>query len=115
MSYIRSGSNPESLYIHGDKEGTVHISMGTDHTRKIPRNVFHGLIRKYHKMFNEDVSFKGASLTERWVKCDGRNECKTVLAYDDWECIMWGVTWDYIAYTNLENINRNAKSKIVVD
>ncbi len=112
MSYIRSGSNPEGLYIFGDGE-YVTICIGPDSSRKMPKNIFHGLIRKYHRD-ELGIQFKGASLNEEWIEYNGSSDCKVVLAYDNWRCEMWGVTWDYIAYTNLHNINRNSKSKIII-
>lgn len=94
MSYIRSGSNPEGLYIWGDKT-TVHVAKGGEETKSLPKKIFHGLIRKYHTQ-GLDVKYKGASLKQEWIKENGKNECKTVLAYDDWTCPMWDVTWEYI-------------------
>ena len=67
MSYIRSGSNPEKLYIWGDAEDIVHISVGSVHGKTIPENIFHGLIRKYHRSHCGDADFKGASIKEVWV------------------------------------------------
>ncbi len=113
MSYIRSNSNPEGLYIFGDGV-TTFFAVGGETTKKMPRSVFHGLIRKYHNTGDTDISFKGATLQRFWEhNLDGYTS-KIKLSFEDWAIIMWETTWTHIAYTNLENINRGIKNKIVL-
>ena len=85
MSYIRSTSNPEGLYIWGDQK-EVTIVKG-----------FNGLIKKYHKNFS-DCKFKEAEIKE--IK-SGKN-FKMCLSFNNWKCIMWNVTWDYIVLSNIK-------------
>jgi hypothetical protein len=125
MSYIRSGGNPEKLYIWGDGEKAT-IAEGSKDTWNIPLNIFNGLIRKFHRRFHDyPVVYKGAQVEEVWVDENGiesdssvylplphlkRLECKVKLSYyDDGEVhsvIMWDVTWEYIVYSNIEKITR---------
>lgn len=114
MSYIRSTSNPENLYIWGDGKTTFFSKGRKDGPTPVyhmPRNVFHGLIRKWHRQYHDTTRHKGAEVKEVWIKDNGVNELKVQLSYDDWSITMWAVTWEYIAYTNLENINRGVKNK----
>ena len=111
MSYIRSGNNPEGLYIWGDGE-TVYVVKGTDTIGTIPSKIFNGLIKEYINNGHEDCEHEGAEIKEVWVnsndieldetkeKGSGSNQCKTRLSYDNWSLIMWGVTWDWIATFN---------------
>ena len=115
MSYIRSGSNPEKLYIWGD-EDKVFISEGSKDTWTIPLNIFNGLLRKFHRRYHDyPCQYKGAQVEEVWVDEDGNEgvsdshlkklECKVKLSYyedgDVHSVIMWDVTWEYIVYSNI--------------
>lgn len=100
MSYIRSTSNPEALYIWGDGK-EVTIMKGFDIVGTIPVTVFNGLIRKYHKHF-EDCTYEGAEVKE--VK-SGKN-FKIRLSYKGWKCFMWDVTWSYIVLSNIKLISK---------
>ena len=124
MSYIRSGSNPENLYIWGDKED-VYISIGGEtELKKVPIKTFNGLLKKYHKNFHEvPCVFKSLKIEEVWVKVDDKQnilgeidddekivdflktEIRMKLSYDNWFIYMWFVTWEYIVYSKLVKIS----------
>lgn len=114
MSYIRSGSNPEKLYIWGDGVNT-YIAEGAKENKVMPRSVFHGLIRKWLRNGWENCVFKDASVKEVWIKERNKNECKVELSYDGWKVYMWLTTWVYITHTNLSNINEGVKRKVVIE
>lgn len=114
MSYIRSGSNPEKLYIWGDGVNT-YIAEGAKENKVMPRSVFHGLIRKWLRNGWEDCVFKGASVKEVWRKMGNKNELQIELSYNGWKVYMWLVTWVYITHTNLQNINEGVKRKVVIE
>jgi hypothetical protein len=101
MSYIRSGSNPEKLYIWGDGIN-FYIEEGFNDSKVIPKKIFIGLIKKWLKNNWEDTTFKDASVKEVWVTDDKTNEkeSKIELSYDGWKIHMWLVTWVYITHTN---------------
>ena len=121
MAYIRSGNNPEALYIWGDGE-TVTVVKGHITVGNIPSVILNGLIRKYvDEHEEEDCEYEGAVLSEVWVdsndvelekiekdptivKGTGSNQAKTRLTYGDWSLIMWGVTWDWIAHNNYKRL-----------
>lgn len=102
MSYIRSPHNPEALYIYSDGE-IVFIEKGPEHIGTIPKNIFNGLIKKYINNYYEDSKYKGASIMELMTKIPDtcKFEFKMQLSYDNWSVDMWGVTWDYIALSNI--------------
>lgn len=112
MSYIRSTSNPEALYIWGDKEKIAHISMGSSPPWYMPTSVLNGLIRKFNRQYgngfdldiDEVLSYRKASL----MLVKHGYDFKVCLAYNgmvhgkmvEWKCFMWVVTWMYIAKNN---------------
>lgn len=94
MSYIRSTSNPEGLYIWGERGGRVQIAVGND-LLSIPRHVFRGLLKRWRNADLDDVTqYRGASMR---VTKDFRFE----LRYDGWKkgkkITAYEVTWAYIA------------------
>ena len=117
MSYIRSGSNPESLYIWGD-DTKATIAEGSKPTWNIPLNIFNGLLRKFHRRFHDyPCHYKGAQVDEIWVHDENieinENEadplllsthCKVKLSYEEHYVIIWDVTWEYIVYSNVERL-----------
>lgn len=120
MSYIRSGSNPEKLYIVGTGEH-VEIMEGSKDVWYIPYNIFHGLMRKFHRMYHEfPCKFKGATLDEVWVDDNGNEQedqeemltpktakiynCKVKFTYGEHTVYMWYVTWAYIVYSNIKKL-----------
>lgn len=111
MSYIRSTSNPEGLYIWGDDKN-VNIVFGKELIKYIPIKIFDGLLNKYNKSCGNGVKFKGASIKETFIS-DGKKQTKLQkafgvqsgnfkmrLSYGDWHKDMWKVTWEYIAQHN---------------
>lgn len=106
MSYIRSTNNPEKLYIWGS-EKMATITMGTEIIGQLPNTVMNGLIKRYLENYNEDTKYADAIIKE--VK-DANGDFKMELSYkNEWKCLMWGVTWDYIAYTNYHRIIKREK------
>lgn len=95
MSYIRSGSNPECLYIFGSKSGLEiyggDARKGENYFHLIPQETWNGLCRQFVE-FYDDAIFKGASITEEKVG----DHFKHILRYEDWSIEMWEVTWYYI-------------------
>ena len=76
MSYIRCLSNPEKLYIWGEKSGKVVIVVGKEKTKYMPCHVFEYLLHGYvSRPWNESVKYKGAKLEELFVK-SGKKQTK---------------------------------------
>jgi len=118
MSYIRSGSNPEKLYIWGDGENAC-IAEGSKDVWTIPIQTFNSFIRKFHRRSHDyPCQHKGVEIKEVWVDGNGlawnseetldshlkRLECKVQLSYETHSVIMWDVTWEYIVYSNIERL-----------
>ncbi len=104
MSYIRSSCNPEALYIWGDKDDNLTVMRADKIIGTIPEQIFDGLIKKYIKNnCPEPCSYKGVKIEEIYTN-DGN--IKTKLSYNNWEVVMWDVTWNYIAYSNYKLINK---------
>lgn len=100
MSYIRSGSNPEGLYIFGNLRNSVEIYPKWGHPawgKSIPAKTWDDFCSLYvEEFFPDELELDGLSICSEWVEDkDGRNY-KTVLRYNDWELAMWDVTWFYI-------------------
>ncbi len=98
MSYIRSSSNSEGLYIWSN--GTdVEILEGSKFHGRIPVNIFNGLIRKFRKsVHGTPCKFKKCSLDEVWIE----GVPKIQLKYGTIEVNMREVTWEYIINSNLK-------------
>lgn len=117
MSYIRSSSNPEGLYIWCDIKGSVHLShiiksplssaAVLPHEFTIPRYIFEHILKKYDGQ--SEVKFRGLKVEERVVnletgqiydgafpKVKGTYQFMIRLSYKNEFIIMWPVTWDYI-------------------
>ncbi len=104
MSYIRSTHNPEALYIWSDDMKKTHVQMGAIQIGTLPTSAMDGLIERY--VINhcpDNCRYADARIDEIWA--DG---CpKVQFSYkDEWSCVMWGVTWDYIALSNYPRIKR---------
>lgn len=97
MSYIRSLSNPEGLYIFGSKSG-VEIygpwKEDNSHFHLVPYEVWDGFCSEFVKEYDDELEYMGMSITYEKRK-DG-SDFKYYLKYEDWELEMWAVTWDYI-------------------
>jgi len=73
MSYIRCLSNPEGLYIWGEEENKLAISIIKDgdlYVQYMPENIFESLIKRWIRAREEwwytydDVKWKGARIQE---------------------------------------------------
>ena len=99
MSYIRSASNPEGLYIWSDGDMVTvmkeHLIIG-----EIPTDIFNGLIKKYIRGNQCDCSFKKAKIEDVFSLINGVNTPQMRLSYAGWQVDMWAVTWYYIAKSN---------------
>jgi hypothetical protein len=130
MSYIRSGSNPEKLYIVGT-DSHIEVMEGSKDVWNIPYNVFQGLIKKYDRMLHEfPCEFKGAKLDEVWVDDNGHEQenqeehltpetaliynCKVKLTYGENKVYMWFVTWEYITNGEMDFVRRFTPHKVYV-
>jgi hypothetical protein len=120
MSYIRSLSNPEKLYIWGDMNDTLHISISAYHEMTMPTSVFNMLIKLYVKDHGsiENYSFNGGKLVYKHVgpfkdtPMGKIGEFKWVLTYKK-QCLeMWDSTWSLIV---LQNMSRMCTKKQVSD
>jgi len=99
MSYIRSTSNPEKLYIFGNMAGDVEIYQGPKLIGYIPGDNFDKFIDLYIDNFCEDIEYNGIKIETVFPKDTG-NGIKERLSYGDWFIDMYDVTWYYIARSN---------------
>jgi len=103
MSYIRALSNPERLYIFGNRRKQIEIYANSDNEgQRMPESVFRGLLMKWLDE-RQAVSFRGAHLIETI-------DFKWNLQYKSWKkpIKLWQVTLFYIA-SNVEK--RKLKTK----
>jgi len=113
MSYIRYLSNPEGLYIWGDGKNVNFTLASEKEILTMPQKTFDKLIKKYIKSYGDDISYRGASIKEVFVKnnkmnpkpfwkivgkYDGNYQMR--LSYKNWHIDMWLVTWEYIINHN---------------
>jgi hypothetical protein len=124
MSYIRSTSNPEGLYIYGDGEHIIiHHAHGTAH---VPPPDFERVGLTYLKSpalalrriksgglsLREVTLFHGTEricprgheercLTRRLKspKQECRHDCRMLLEYRGTRIFLWRVTWDAVAHS----------------
>jgi len=110
MSYIRSGSNPECLYIYGAKDGVWIHGGNAQKPKELPRYDYRvdqfdwdGLCKKF--VDDDSVVVGGLTTGEHFkfgpleldYKCVRPGEWRQVLSHSDgWEIEMWDVTWAYI-------------------
>jgi len=122
MSYIRSTSNPEGLYIYGDGENIIiHRRHGTTH---VPPPAFEQVGLKYlewgvlagrpirsgHLSLREVTLFHGTericprghearclARLSKSLKRECRHERRMLLEYRRTRIFLWEVTWDNIA------------------
>ena len=100
MSYIRSISNPEELYIWSNGD-IVTIMMGSKTIGNIPVSVFNGLIKRWIERCFEDCTYNKAS-----INSDNNKDCKVELKYKDINISMYYVTWYFIAVSNYKSIKK---------
>ncbi len=106
MSYIRSTSNPEGLYIWGDVSGDAIIAAGVDNWRRMPDELFETLLESWVKNWYEDVtltmviddvkhevSLTGSGGAGTKLLLEYKNDEGTSWKLDD----IWLVTMHYIA------------------
>lgn len=100
MSYIRSVSNPERLYIWGGSRGIVEIAVGSNDLLHIPRHVFRGILRRWYQRQDDITKYRGATMTQT-------KDFKYELTYKDWtrdeKVKAFDVTWMYIVTQNQIN------------
>ena len=118
MSYIRSTSNPEGLYIFcTGKEVCIcyhRRALGNNSTKddalqfNVPTKVFHEVGRKwYNHEFEEDrdaVEFQGFRAELKWVDIGKVREHQVVLSYAGHEIYLWEVTWHYVVEAIMEEL-----------
>jgi hypothetical protein len=97
MSYIRSTSNDEHLYIFANMDGIVEFHRGTELVGTMPQEIFNVLIDLYIQHFCEDVEFHDANVREMFV--DGKPITRLEYKHN-WQLDMQYVTWYYIARSN---------------
>lgn len=91
MSYIRSTSNPEGLYVFGGAQG-VEWYERSRHLFTIPYDVWDLLVREYIEQ--DEVNRPDLIVRERVL--DG-NRLRVVLRWQAHEPVeMWDVTWECI-------------------
>jgi hypothetical protein len=95
MSYIRCLSNPEGLYIWGNRDGTVTATGNKFKAFNLPTKTFEGLCRKYANGgdWDDKTVYKDASVS--YEKVGGH--FRSVFRYQDKKIVMWEVTWRAIA------------------
>ena len=102
MSYIRSTSNPEELYIYGCEDGIIHVSCkelgGSEHSSMtLPKDDFEQLIKDYHSEKYVDLEDIG-SYASGSSKLKELNDGSIRLSHDGQRVRMHLVTWEYIVY-----------------
>jgi hypothetical protein len=96
MSYIRSLSNPEHLYIIASSSGSVEF-LG-EVSKRLPRHVFETIMSRWIKRYRPDkIRYKGAWIRE--IDEPGENQFRWEFGYKGWDApvIMWKTTLFYIA------------------
>jgi len=99
MSYIRSTSNPERLYIFGSVDG-IEFNVGSIHKGNIPTDLFNKFIDSYIDGYEEELTQDGILLEEIFPADNKDHRISIRLSYEDWHIDMWNVTWYYIARSN---------------
>lgn len=95
MSYIRSGSNPEGLYIWGDGEGKLFVAKDGN-MKAIPKDDFHGIILAWWNNDEDltELTFGDAKMVQN------PNTFKWTLHHKSWNnefsVEAWDVTWHYL-------------------
>lgn len=100
MSYIRSTSNTEHIYIFESNDG-IEIMKSHDEHYVIPTSIFVNLIRKHILDLGckEDYKYRGASL-KFYVDC---GICMWCLKYKDINFSFSYAVLDYIIHNNAYN------------
>jgi len=97
MSYIRSTSNPDGLYVIGTGRGQIQFLCGANINLFMPRHVFEGVLRRWFDACAEDARYRGAIMAWNLVPNIGE---QITLSYNRWEdheiVEAYPVTWMYI-------------------
>ncbi len=124
MSYIRSTSNPESVYIWANPKGQVEIMyrvkkpLGAGQSMVIPRHVFHSVCKAWSEG-RTTISQRGLRVEDVFVNTETgkpvkmpkdpflllnvrHNEHFVKLSYQGKFFHMWMVTWEAIVH-NVES------------
>ena len=112
MSYIRSTSNPEKLYVWGDVDGYTYFALGCIlkaiyWQRKIPNDVWEKFLEWWRIEEAEELwycddgftfCYKDVRLTV--LNYDPKHDYKVYFHYKDsereWDMELWPVTWYYM-------------------
>ena len=121
MSYIRSTSNPDGLYVYGDIDGSVHfhwsieepLSSGRERPLMVPQDIFDRALKAWTDSFGENVDVDGFTIAESHVFVDSGQPVPDgyhvlqegaqpsafliKLAYKGAFVHVWLVTWGYVA------------------
>lgn len=93
MSYIRSGSNPEKLYVWGDRKNVYWTGGGLPYDDFMVMSLkdFDSLMREADREgdWYDGISFNNGTLSVH-------EEFKTLLLYKRWRLEMYDVTFEYI-------------------
>lgn len=120
MSYIRSTSNPEGLYIYQSTEGGVWIyhslkpplaSSGNRDLIIVPTTLFHAACRAWvrHAGMGDSIRRGNLTITEalfppacrqfrQFKQCRHSHEIKVRVQYQRQFVLLWAVTWDYVVH-----------------
>lgn len=97
MSYIRSGSNPEGLYVFGSTSGYVEFFQNGEMYRMMPR-IFETLGYAYWKEYvcdmgpsDDGFEFEGGYLTWVTVPNGEPNHLARELGFPESVCVDWKV------------------------
>lgn len=92
MSYIRCLSNPEKLYIIGDRRGRIEFC---GENLYMPRHVFDGALKRWYKNGCQDTHYRGFEIKEA-------RDFRWQLRYKGWDrhLTLWQVTLWYICTRN---------------
>ena len=97
MSYIRSTSNDEHLYVFCNMNEIVEFHKGENYVGKMPVDIFNMLIDIWIENGQEDAEFHDATIIDTFIG----GEPFIRLEYEHkWHLDMQFVTWYYIARSN---------------
>jgi len=112
MSYIRSLSNPESLYIWGNDRNEVEIICAASSIQRMPAPTFHGILKRWwaneHVGERTILKYQGAILEQtgdfRW-RLSYDNDDNDIPLWDD-DIVLWDVTLTYLCVHNQHRWNK---------
>lgn len=121
MSFIRSLSNPEGLYIFGSSGGVEIYEKnwweedeeGNNGWHIVPYDDWFGIVEAYYDGesvvdadgLTDGETFRFGPFLLEYKKVD--NDFKQVLSHEDgWKIEMWDITWQYIVNSTIDTIVR---------